>query len=82
MRNKILIPTILLGLTIIVGCSKDCEPSIPECSEKPVDAGVCMAYFESWVFDKEKNACEKISYSGCSAIGFETKEACEECECD
>jgi hypothetical protein len=82
MRNKILITIVVFGLMVIHSCSKDCEPSLAGCNDQPDEAGLCAAYFESWFFNKENNSCEKISYSGCSEIGFETKQACEECKCD
>jgi hypothetical protein len=83
MKRKISIATILLVLSIGgAGCSKECVPSIAACSETPPTNEVCDAYFERWFFNKDKNRCEKIGYSGCSQKGFATQQECEECTCD
>ena len=81
MKRKLLIPTLLLGLTIcLTNCSKDCEPKIATCSETPPTNEICAAYFNRWFYNKGKNKCEQIGYSGCSQKGFATQQECEECK--
>lgn len=82
MKNKILIPTVLLALSITSACSKDCEPKFSTCSETPPTEELCQAAFERWFFNEETNECEKIGYSGCSQKGFASKQDCEECKYD
>ena len=83
MKQKILIPTMILALSIGgAGCSKDCEPKIATCSETPPTNELCQAYFERWFFNEDKNKCEQIGYSGCSEKGFATQQDCEECKCN
>ena len=66
---------------IIYSCSKNCNPTSAVCNETPPKDELCQAYFTRWFYNKSKNACEQIGYSGCSQKGFETKEACESCKC-
>ena len=65
----------------IQSCSKNCNSSNSTCSEMPPTDELCTAFFKRWFYNKSKNACEEISYSGCSAKGFETKVACDSCKC-
>jgi len=82
MKTKFIIPTILIVLTLgLSNCSKDCESKIATCSETPPTDEFCTAYFERWFYNKGKNKCEQIGYSGCSQKGFATQQECEECKC-
>ena len=82
MTIKILIPAIVLILTAgLTSCSKDCEPKLTTCSETPPTNELCQAAFNRWFYNKEKNKCEQIGYSGCSQKGFATQQECEECKC-
>ena len=75
------ISTIIIA---IIGCSKDCEPQIATatCNDTPPTEELCQAAFQRWFYNKNKNKCEQIGYSGCSQKGFETLEECEKCKCD
>lgn len=76
------IPTILFVLIVVlISCSKDCTPELATCSETPPTNELCQAYFNRWFYDKSKNKCEQIGYSGCSPKGFATQQECEECKC-
>jgi hypothetical protein len=66
---------------IIYSCSKNCNSNNLTCNDSPPTDELCDAYFTRWFYNKSKNACEEISYSGCSAKGFETKAACDSCKC-
>ena len=79
-KLKFLLPLLLLILT---SCNKcDDQPDMCSISSSNINQGSCEAYFESWFYDKSSGKCEKVGYSGCSATGFETEEACFECICD
>ncbi|MBP6089667.1 MAG: hypothetical protein KA521_00310 [Crocinitomicaceae bacterium] len=66
-----------------VSCTKDCTDSQQtKCSATPETGTICAAYFESWFYNQGTNTCELIGYSGCSPVGFETKEECESCDCN
>jgi len=62
-------------------CKKDCDNTIPICSETAPTNELCTAYFTRWFYDKKSNSCKEIGYSGCSQKGFSTKQECEECKC-
>jgi hypothetical protein len=62
-------------------CTKNCSFSNAKCSEQPPTDQTCQAYFESWIYNSQTKKCEWKGYSGCSAIGFESREECEECKC-
>jgi hypothetical protein len=63
-------------------CSKKSCDSIPTACADQVPTGMtCTAAFQSWIYNSDKRKCELKSYSGCNAVGFETKEACELCDC-
>ena len=82
MRTKNSITVILFALTVgLTSCSKDCEPNLATCNETPPTNELCQAAFNRWFFNKEKNKCEQIGYSGCSQKGFATQQECEECKC-
>ncbi|WP_137401472.1 BPTI/Kunitz domain-containing protein [Echinicola rosea] len=68
-------------ILVMISCSKDCEPPLAVCNETPPTTEICQLYFERWFFNKDKNRCELIGYSGCSRLGFETEKECEECKC-
>ena len=66
---------------LFLSCNKQCIFEV-KCQEKPLNnQTTCTAYFESWIYYPEENKCKYIGYSGCSAIGFETKADCEKCDC-
>lgn len=71
----------LFLITGLSSCLKECEPLIAACSETPPTNEDCQAYFNRWFYNKKSNRCEQISYSGCSQVGFETVQECEECKC-
>ena len=82
MKVKIFIPAILLFLIVgLTNCSKECEQKLATCSETPPSNELCQAAFNRWFYNKEKNKCEQIGYSGCSQKGFATQQECEECKC-
>nr|WP_299201913.1 BPTI/Kunitz domain-containing protein [uncultured Brumimicrobium sp.] len=62
-------------------CNKKCASANPTC-EETVPNEACMAHFNRWFYNADKNKCELISYSGCSAKGFETLDDCKACECN
>lgn len=83
MKKNILKSLILsMVMFIVISCSKDCEPKITTCNETPPTDELCQAAFQRWFYNKDKNKCEQIGYSGCSQKGFETQQECEECECN
>ena len=64
-------------------CGKKCNTgNDSRCSEQPATGMTCQAYFESWIYNADKKKCEWKGYSGCNAVGFQTKEECEKCKCD
>ena len=75
----------LLSVSVLItfsSCGPICENNRQvRCKEKP-ESGLCAAYFETWFYNKQEDACELISYSGCSAKGFATELECNECKCD
>lgn len=74
------ISALMFSCTPIDACEESSK--IPACSDKPETEGeTCLAYFESWFYDEEDGNCSKQGYSGCEPRGFETKEACEACDC-
>ena len=82
MKGQLTLFTILFILNLS-SCTKDCTTPKPSGCNDEVPTGVtCMAYWESWLYNESTNSCEFTGYSGCNAIGFETKQACEECECN
>lgn len=80
---------LLTILSVIVlsssSCMKDCkkDSTTPSaCSETPITDGItCEAVFKSWIYDKDKNECLEMTYSGCGPIGFETESDCNKCKC-
>jgi hypothetical protein len=82
MKSNILTFTIFLAFTFgLTNCKKNCETTIDTCKEKPPTTELCLAYFNRWFYNKDKNKCEQIGYSGCSEKGFETQKECNACEC-
>lgn len=83
---SILLLSLLTFFTFsLTSCScDDCDnaPSYAKCSEHPdKDETTCMAVWESWIYDSETGKCQKMQYSGCEPLGFESQEECEECDC-
>jgi hypothetical protein len=75
--------TSVLVLLSLGSCDKECTTPKPSGCNDEVPTGVtCMAYWESWLYNESTNSCEFTGYSGCNAVGFETRQACEECECN
>jgi hypothetical protein len=73
---------LLFGLAIgSASCNKECEIKNPACNEVAPSDEVCAASFQRWFYNKKKNACEQVSYSGCEHYGFSTKQECESCKC-
>lgn len=85
MKITTLLPFLLAISITVTGCCQmddDCaENSAPECFDQVPQDELCDAYFERWFYSEADNACTKIAYSGCSMRGFETEEACSECQC-
>jgi hypothetical protein len=78
----------LLSFTSVIiilslnACDKACTTPKPSgCDDELPIGATCTAYWESWLYNESANSCEFTGYSGCNVIGFETKQACEECEC-
>ncbi|WP_299991405.1 BPTI/Kunitz domain-containing protein [uncultured Pontibacter sp.] len=82
MKSKTLSITILFAAVLgLASCEKECETSIAACTEKPPTDELCLAAFNRWFYNEDKNKCEEIRYSGCTLKGFETKQECEQCKC-
>lgn len=72
-------------LFALTACNDNCVSSeIAACNDSVPNDQVttCQAYFVSWFFDSSTSTCSEIGYSGCSEIGFQTKEECEACKCN
>jgi len=80
--KKILIFLSFFTLSMISCKDDSCENIDPTCQEIAPTDEACLAFFERWFYDSSTSTCEKIGYSGCEQYGFETKEACETCECN
>ncbi|MBX2947455.1 MAG: hypothetical protein KF725_16625 [Cyclobacteriaceae bacterium] len=75
--------TILFVFIVVTGsCSRDCENANSLCKEAPPNDEECGAYFQRWFYDKKRDSCKQIGYSGCNHYGFATKQECETCTCD
>ena len=82
MQTKISITAIILLITLsLSSCKKDCDPKIATCSETVPTGELCQAAFNRWFFNKAKNKCEQIAYSGCLQKGFATEQDCNACKC-
>lgn len=44
---------LIVGATLAISCTKDCEPVIATCLERPPTNEVCAAYFETGFYNKE-----------------------------
>jgi len=74
---------ILTFVMLCASCSKNCnDVKDLRCDESPATGVTCQAYFESWIYDDATGKCQFQGYSGCSMVGFETEEECEQCECN
>jgi hypothetical protein len=78
--NRLFFSLIFLFSLSIISCKKKCESQIATCAETPPNE-LCQAVFSRWFYNKDKNKCELITYSGCSQKGFSTEKECEECQC-
>ncbi len=77
---KIMVLFCILGFSI--ACNKDCEEAnSPICMEAPPTDEDCQAAFLRWFYNSGSKSCEQIGYSGCTQVGFETREDCELCVC-
>lgn len=79
---KMYIGSFLLIGAVFYSCSKKECNAPAACSDSLPTGTVCQAYWQSWVYNPVTKTCEFKGYSGCSPIGFETKEECEKCDCD
>ena len=79
---KYLIILSLIFSLFFVACEEECHVDNPPmtCSDT-IPNELCAAYFERWFYDESTNECEKIGYSGCSMVGFETELECQSCVC-
>jgi len=50
------------------------------CTDRVPTGELCLAYFQRWFYNKDRNQCEQIGYSGCSQKGFATQADCEKCK--
>lgn len=75
--------TILFSaLTLLFACTQNCDKTRPvKCNDRPPTGEACTALFQRWFYNESLGKCESISYSGCSSLGFSTREACESCGC-
>ncbi len=81
--NKLTRLFILIVFTLAVSsCAKECDKGIDICQDEVPNNEPCEAYYKRWFYNKKKNRCDEISYSGCTEKGFATKIECEQCECD
>ena len=78
---KLFFSVIMLGMLSLTACDKNCQSNSTQCKDVPPTDEACQAYFESWFYDSSTKECQKRSYSGCSARGFQTQEECEKCKC-
>ncbi len=81
---KTLLLTLLTFSVFCFSCNNtkcDNAPTFEKCSERPTTGTTCQAYWESWFYNFETGKSEKIGYSGCAPIGFETQEESEQCNC-
>ncbi|MFY0674066.1 MAG: hypothetical protein JXQ87_11700 [Bacteroidia bacterium] len=80
-----LFSTMILSSFLFNACnSNNCDdaPAFSKCQESPENnPTACQAVWSSWIYDESTGTCSKRSYSGCEPLGFETQEACEECDC-
>ncbi len=87
MKNFTALLMILTG-AILITCTddpvkNDCVQIDSEICEQTVPTDeICAAYFQRWFYNKKSSSCKRISYSGCSQFGFETKIECEACKCN
>lgn len=81
-KLKLSIPALLIILSFLTNCSKDCDTQIVKCSDSVPVNELCQAAFQRWFYDKEQNKCTQVGYSGCSAKGFGTQQECEACRCN
>ena len=80
--KHLLFTLLLIPFGIFSSCDKDCPADENQTCQETVPNEACTAAFQRWFYDADDNKCEQISYSGCAAYGFATKEECEECKCD
>ena len=76
----LLLILICSGLLLLSSCKEDCtisETSVCQVTPPDPNQATCTAYWETWFYDQATNSCQKIGYSGCSPVGFETQEECE-----
>ncbi len=76
----------LCSLLNFTACTDDEDVCVladnPVCQETVPTNEICQAAFQRWFYDAATQKCEEIGYSGCSQIGFATREACEACDCE
>ncbi|HCA83735.1 MAG TPA: hypothetical protein DEP18_08100 [Flavobacteriales bacterium] len=80
MRSKVVFLLILWG-GMFGSCRKDCSSDNPTCKDAPPEGQACQAAFQRWFYNKKSDRCEEIGYNGCDALGFSTREDCEQCKC-
>lgn len=78
--KRILFYTGVLLIGSITSCNKNC-PQNEKCKDRIPEGVTCQAYFETWLYNSSARRCELKGYSGCSPVGFSTKEECEKCKC-
>lgn len=64
-------------------CEKECTGSgDARCNDTVPTGAVCLALWQSWIYDASTKKCEFKSYSSCGKVGFETQAECEQCACN
>ncbi|XP_023405658.2 eppin [Loxodonta africana] len=60
-------------------CGRKCLDLRQDICKLPKDAGLCMAYFPRWWYDKENNTCSSFIYGGCHGNNnnFQSKALCQ-----
>ena len=84
MKISSVLKIIVLFCVILIGtsCNKDCaEANEADCIIRPPTDEDCQAAFLRWFYNSESKSCEEIGYSGCTQVGFATREDCEICLC-
>lgn len=71
----------IIMLLTFTRCNKDCFES-DRCNLEP-DAGLCLAAFQKFYFDKKEKKCKVFTWGGCGGVvPFDTLEECEkQCDC-
>ncbi|KAM9589740.1 eppin-like [Trichechus inunguis] len=63
----------------LFSCGRKCLDLRQDICKLPKEAGLCMAYFRRWWYDKENNTCSSFIYGGCHGNNnnFQSKSLCQ-----